>query len=148
MRFLNSREKKVFFNQLAEQYGYSGSTDFVVFEKGKHKYYVATADTASIDLIGLRPAHLGLYAVNEMHDELRLTMDGAQLFGPACTHPPVMLSEEQAEVWMRGEDVPVEDEDGPFCIVQCGEDILGCGKIKKGYLLNYVPKGRWILDPH
>ncbi len=148
MRFLNSRERKHFFAALKEQYGYEGSTEYLVFENGQNKFYLLNQSAAVIDWDGVRPKHAGLYVANQMHEELRLTMDGAQLLSNDCSHEKIVLTGEQQEQWMRGEDVATEQEDTPFSIVMCGEDVLGCGKIKDGYLLNYVPKGRWILDPH
>lgn len=148
MRFLNSRERKVFLKQLSEQYGYEKDTDYLICELGKNKYYFVSPDVASLDIDAIRPQHLGLYVANTMKAEIRLTLDGAHLLAPACSHERITLTAEQTEEWMRGEDVQMSQQETPFRIVEYEKTILGCGKIKDGYLLNYVPKGRRIQEFH
>ncbi len=148
MRFLNSRERKAFIKQLQEQYGYEKDTDYLICELGKNKYYFFSPDVAAVDLHALRPQHIGLYVANTMKTEIRLTIDGAHLLAGACSHERIELTAQQMEEWMGGDDVQMSEQETPFRIVEHQGTILGCGKIKDGYLLNYVPKGRRIQEFH
>lgn len=145
MRFLNSKERKQFFGELKELYGYEGPTDYVVYEGGRDKYYIISRDVENIPFEEMRLKHAGLYVANQMISGLRLTMDGAQLLGKHCSKV-LPVDEAGMKLWMSGLAVPCE-EDG-FFIVSYEGDVIGCGYAKEGELRNYVPKERRISEFH
>lgn len=147
MNFLNSKARKEFFKALSEKYGYDGPTDFTIFEGGKDKYYLISRAIEDY-LDALRIEMGGLYVAQNVADGIRLSMDGAMHFGPYCTAPRITLTAEQRDHWLKGEEVELGGEDTDWQIVICGADILGCSKVKDGWLLSYIPKNRWILEPH
>ncbi len=147
MRFLNSKERRAFFGRLEETYGYHGPTDYVVYEGGRDKYYIISRDLEKLPFEELRIAQGGLHVASDAHGELRLTMDGAQLFGPSCDKPFAKLDTAGRDEWIAGQDVDSEGEDG-WVIVGWEKDILGCGRRKDGRIINYVPKERRISEPH
>ena len=148
MKFLNSKERKEFFRELEEEYGYGGSKDYVIAEGGKGKYYIISRDVDKILFEEMGMKQGGLYVAARMKDGLRLTMDGAMMLGPSCKKERVKLTSNEKDAWMNGENVVYRGEEHGYVIVAWKEDILGCGKIMERIVLNYVPKERRIAEPH
>ena len=147
VRFLNSRERKHFFATLQEDYGYKGTQDYVLMTPGNGKYYLLSRDVEKIDYEQLRIKQGGLYVACDAKEGIRLSMDGAIHFGPDCEHQPVMLDMNGRDEWMRGNDVAAGEHQG-WVIVSHEKDILGCGRVRDGRVINYVPKERRIASPH
>jgi NOL1/NOP2/fmu family ribosome biogenesis protein len=142
---LNSKERKAVREQLREQYGYTGDFDYTVFVNDEGKHYVGTRDVEPFIDSGLRIERIGIYVFALQHGEIRMSIEGSQLFGPACTNGILDITQSQRDEWLLGKDlsVPTETEQR-FYIVRCEGDYLGGGKAKHGLLLNHVPKERYI----
>lgn len=147
MDFLNSKQKKLWFKQLEDEYGYSGPTDMVVWTPGNDKFYVVTRSIDEIPFQDMRIKHAGLYVANNQSGELRLTMDGAMLFGPHCVKQHA-ITDSQKDQWMKGENIAYDGEEEGFLIITFDDKILGCGRVRDTEILNYVPKSRRIHEPH
>jgi NOL1/NOP2/fmu family ribosome biogenesis protein len=148
VRFLNSKQKKGFFQQLSELYGYDGPSDFVIFEGGKNKFYVISADLAKLDLAKTPISYGGLYVANDSGGDLRLTMDGAMFFGPYCTGCFVDLDKQQLDDWMRGLEIDSDLVQAQYVIARYNTMIIGCGHAANNSIKPYISKGRRISDPH
>jgi NOL1/NOP2/fmu family ribosome biogenesis protein len=145
MKALNSKERKELLSKLAEHYGFTGELDYIIFEAGEKKYFVATRDVERFLGEKLRIERIGIYVFQIAHGELRLSIEGSQLVGPLATKHVIELARQQRDEWMLGKDVVLPGEyEQAFHIVRCGDDFLGCGKWKNGVLLNYVPKERYV----
>ncbi|HIH15001.1 MAG: hypothetical protein QT08_C0003G0008 [archaeon GW2011_AR17] len=139
MRFLNSKERKELFQKLEEQFAAKPEIDCLFFENSQDKVFLLSKDYASFDVQALRVNNRGMYFAKREREGLRLTIEGAQLL--KARKNVVLLDKKQAELWMLGEDIPMEGNQG-FIILQHGEDILGCGMLKNNILRNMVPKER------
>lgn len=139
MRFLNSKEKKELFQQLEKQFGAQAELDCLYFENSQGKIFLLSKDYASFDPKGLRVNNRGMYFAKREREGLRLTIEGAQLF--QAKKNVLDLDAKQAELWMLGEDIPFEGNQG-FVLLRCEKDILGCGMLKNNVLRNMVPKER------
>ncbi len=146
VEFLNSKQRKIFFQALTKQYGYTGSTDYVLYKGGQDKYYVISRGVENIPFTEMRVRMAGLYVASWKGDDLRLSMDGAMFFGADCANCFVEADEEQKNAWMKGEDIPGEGHG--HCIVTYKTYILGCGSRSNGWVKNFVAKGRRITEPH
>lgn len=133
---------------LKEQYGYSGSTDYVIHEGGKNKYYVVSEDLALLDIANIPISYTGLYVANDSGEELRLTMDGAILFGEDCHDCFVELTDKQKNDWMRGLEIETDIEQAQYVIAKWNDKIIGCGHAANNTIKPYISKGRRITDPH
>lgn len=137
--FYNSKEKKELFHQLKEQFGATKQLDALFFENSQDKIFMLSKDFASIDPQGLRINNSGMYFAKKEREGLRLSMEGAQLLD---IHKPIIpINKAQAELWMKGDDVPLLGNQG-FVILKEGKDVLGCGMLKNDVLRNMVPKER------
>ncbi|MFT4250078.1 MAG: methyltransferase RsmF C-terminal domain-like protein [Candidatus Woesearchaeota archaeon] len=146
--FLNSKQRKQFFRQLQETYGYSGSTEYAIYLGGDDKYYVVSSDIDKVDFVALGVRQGGLYVASKIRDELRLTMDGAMLFGPSCSGCFVEVNESEKNAWMRGEELETNIVEARYVLIKYKNKILGCGHAANNSIKPYISKGRRISDPH
>ncbi len=145
MRFLNSRDKRKIQEMAEEQWG-SSFPELVFLENERSKIFGVTPEIAHIDDPKLRIQSFGVYFAEHKNDELRLTIEGAQLIGPKATRNIIELNDEEARDWMAGKDIIKEIENRGFVIIKNRDDFLGSGKFSatKGMILNYVPKTRRV----
>ncbi|MBI4140217.1 hypothetical protein HY485_00100, partial [Candidatus Woesearchaeota archaeon] len=99
-----------------------------------------------IDFSKLRINSIGLYFAEFRNNELRLSIEGSQIIGPKATKNVVELNNDELKQWLRGEDLEKECDENGFVIIKHGNDYLGCGKIKEGKVLNFVPKARRLMN--
>lgn len=142
---LNGKELKHLHRKIIEEYDYTGDFSYTVFRTNEEKLYIANRDVEQFLDKKLRIERVGIYFGQEAHGELRLSIEGSQLIGPAAKKHVLELTTEQRDEWMMGKDVILTQEhEQAFYIVKSCEDYLGCGKVKKGILTNYVPKERYV----
>jgi NOL1/NOP2/fmu family ribosome biogenesis protein len=145
MKPLNSKQLKLLQEHVKDYYGFTGEFQYVVFSNEEDKYYVATREVEGYLDRSMRIERIGVYFGQDVHGELRLSIEGSQMIGPHATKHVITLTPEQRADWMLGKDIVIEEEHPQkFHIVRCGEDFLGCGKFKNGLLHNYVPKERYV----
>lgn len=151
LSILNSKQRKRILAQLEEQYGFSGSLDYVfLLQETKQKIYLFTKDLAKLDLSDLRVDSMGLYFGAIFEGKIRLTIEGSQLVGPQAEKNIVSVGKEAMQRWMQGEKLLLSglDEDGfmqgDFVLLRYGDDFLGCGKVSGDAIANYIPKTRYV----
>ncbi|MFA5141343.1 MAG: hypothetical protein WC471_00015 [Candidatus Woesearchaeota archaeon] len=137
---VNSKETKQIFSLVENQWGFKPDFGYQ-FLKCNDKLHIVSRDIRNIDLGKLRINSIGLYVAELKNNQVRLTVEGSQLIGPYATKNVVDLPKDQLKLWLRGEEVPCNEGDG-FVIVKHNNDYFGCGKIKEGRIINYLPKTR------
>ena len=142
LKILNRKEKKKIFEIFNNQWGIKSKTDATFLMNRKNRLYIVNTDVLNFELEKVRIDTLGLYVGELINNEIRLSIEGSQLFGKAATKNIVELNEKQRMIWLKGYDLPLEQEGITFQIVKSGNDFLGCGKIRNGNLINFVPKIR------
>ena len=149
-KVMNSKETKQLLATISEQFGYDGKLDFVfLLHEKKLKVSVFSRDLAGLDLDGLRVDTMGSYFGAWFKERFRLSIEGTQLIGPACTRNVVEITKQEMQRWLLGEDLPLArqppgTEQGAFVILKCDDDYLGCGKLTETSILNYIPKSRYV----
>lgn len=88
---------------------------------------------------------VGIYFGTIEKDGLRLSIEGSFIVGKVAKKNVLELKDSEAVKWLKGENLKVEKSDG-YWIVKWGKYFLGCGKVSKGILKNYIPKDRRISD--
>ncbi len=153
MQPLNSKETKALRAEILNAYGSANELPFVFFSTNEEKLYAATREVEAFLNERLRIERIGIYFGERKHNELRLSIEGSQLLGPHATKHVLSLTTEQRDAWMLGKPIELQadqlDDFGiaieqAFYIIRHGDDFLGCGKIKNGVLLNFVPKERYV----
>jgi len=146
IKFLSSKELKPIVAFIKTHFGCTFVPEEAWVEN-EDRLYLISRDLEKIDLSALRINSLGLYVGEWRHEELRLSIEGSQLFGPHAKKNVIELSSHELLAWLRGEDMLKSGEEG-FVIVRYKTDYVGCGKIKEGKLLNFVPKIRRLMVAH
>lgn len=140
LQVLSSKDAKAIRQALTEQWGIT--IDLPLLQKDTD-IFVITRDVDGVDISQLRVNSAGLYIGEFRHGEMRLSIEGTQLFGKQATKNVVEINEEEKDAWIRGENLEREGE-AAFVIVKYKNDFLGCGRRKEGVLMNFVPKSRRI----
>ena len=143
--FLNSRQMREIAAAAKQQWGSDALQSCAMLRKGDDIFIVSRSIEA-VPLDALRVNALGLYIGEFRNSALRLSMEGAQLIGPSATKNVVDVSLLQRDAWLRGSDIETVTAATGFVILRCGKDFLGCGAVKNGKILNFIPKARRITS--
>ena len=143
---LNSKERKTFYAKLNPYFGLPEKykLDGILFVNEKGKYYLVNDKYAEIAGL-IRTKVLGLYIAEiNKFGEIRLSIEGSGLIGPDATEHILDLDDEEARLFLRGDDLDVSEKDlaSQYFLLTNNKDFIGCGKVKSGTLLNFTPKSR------
>src|SRR3989344_3758426 len=125
MKLLTPQEKKKLIEQLNKQYGMT-EIPFELIRFGE-----------------LRIENIGLYFAKQEVEGIRLTFDGIQIFKDQISKNILNLTEEEANDWLRGNEIQINAERG-FKILKYNAEFIGCGKSTGIKITNYMPKERRI----
>jgi len=143
---MSKRDQKPINAYLQKQFGVSLDRQFVYVLSNKSNLYMATPMLNALPLEHMRITTIGLYLGEWSHGELRLSIEGSQLFGPHATQNVFDLTNDELSLWMRGERLAKDAECVGYVIVRHNVDYLGCGRLKNGALLNFIPKTRRLQE--
>lgn len=144
LKILNKKEGERVLGRIKEQFGIKNlDFDYGILQNKDGKIFLISKDVNKIKLDKLRINELGLYVANT-NKELRLSIEGSQLFGKNASKNVYEVNEEQANFWLKGEDLECSKEFNGFVIIKHKDDYLGSGKWKDNKILNYIPKERRI----
>ncbi len=147
---MNSKAIKRITNLLNLQWGCEEKQECGFLQK-ENDIFLVTKEIDRIGLGALNVNSLGLYFGELRHEQLRLSIEGSQIIGKKTGKNVFELSEEQLQQWLKGEDLEVSNAGGceanAYLIIKHGNDFFGCGRIKDGKLLNFVPKARRLNSP-
>ena len=92
---------------------------------------------------------IGLYFGRlKRNKKIKLSIEGAMIVGKRARKNIVVLEKDEAQKFANGEDIKnfeeVEAETNNFVIVKMGEDVIGVGIKREGYIENLIPKARRI----
>ncbi|MBI2137244.1 hypothetical protein HYU12_01860 [Candidatus Woesearchaeota archaeon] len=145
LEVLNSKKTKEVTKLLAEQWGYTERLECGILQR-ENDIFLATRAIDRVDLRSLNVNSLGLYFGELRANQLRLSIEGSQIIGQKAKKNVIELNEVQITKWLRGEDIELENNTTAenYALVSSGKDFYGCGRIKDGKLLNFVPKARRV----
>jgi|TARA_B100001971_G_C17961409_1_gene417621 NOL1/NOP2/fmu family ribosome biogenesis protein len=141
---LERKERKEFLKLLESQFGFTLKLDFAFFKTEKGKIYGVNRDVGLLDLSNVRVNSLGVYLGEVSHGEARLSIEGSQVIGVAATKGVVTVSDSVARMWIKGNDIETDTTETGFVLIKNSSDFLGCGRVKEGVILNFVPKTRYL----
>lgn len=151
---LNAKQKKELYAILHDHFGTDFKFPGYLFVSQKNKYYAIDEAYKDVAHLKINTKVLGLYVAEiNKFKEIRLSIEGSQLVGPTATKNVLELTQEEAEKFIRGEDLDVTDREvsDVYYITYTidrftkSRDYLGCGKVKEGKLLNFISKGRRVV---
>ena len=148
MKIIYSSEKKQILKKLNEQFGIS-KLPYLLLQFGKEKIRIYSGNLSKEELLTLdnklRIETTGLYAFKEHGDQIRITLDGIQIFRDQITKNILELTDEQAEEWFKGHELEIKT-DNNFKIIKNKEELIGCGKSTGEKITNFLPKERRIKN--
>ncbi|MBW2970743.1 hypothetical protein KY320_01130 [Candidatus Woesearchaeota archaeon] len=144
-RFLNSKEKKKIFEIIKKQWNAAFESEDAWLLSSKDRVYVVSRDIGRLELDELNINNIGLYFGQLVNNELRLSIEGSQIIGRKAKSNVVELNDDELKQWFEGYDLDYIGDATGFVIVKHKNDFVGCGKVAKNKILNYVPKARRIV---
>jgi NOL1/NOP2/fmu family ribosome biogenesis protein len=138
---LTSKDIRAVHAQLEEQFGFAGKLDYAFLKNHENNLYMVTRDVSLVDWKKLHVTSMGSYFA-EQKKGLRLSIEGSQLVGPNATKNVFELKDEEVMPWLKGHDLSTKSPLVGLVIVRHKNDYFGCGSVKEGILLNFVPKIR------
>lgn len=147
IEFLSGKEMKLILAFLKEHFGVNEKFDLGWY-LSKERLFCISRDIELINLKDFNVNAAGLYFGEWKNDELRLSIDGSQMIGSFASKNIVELSDEELLAWLRGEDLDKKVENQGLVLILHGNDFVGCGKVKEGKILNFVPKIRRLMTAH
>lgn len=146
LKQLSNREKKLLLKKIEKQYEINNlKLDYLFFKNNEGKIFIVNKDFRNLDIENLNINSIGLYFCR-IDKELRLSIEGSQIIGPFTKRNTLEISDQQANEWLRGNDLEgiKEKLDETFVILKNKKDFIGSGRLKECKILNYVPKERRI----
>jgi len=142
---MNSKEKKLFLQQIKDLYGVEKLPTYVYFYiNDKERLYVVNEDAFKYDFEEIRVNSTGLYIGTFMIDGFRFSIEGSQIFGKLATKNIYEIDETRRNDWIKGESINCEvpDFQDKYVLIKCGNDFFASAKVKKNSISNYIPKTR------
>lgn len=151
IKFMRSKEAKEFLLRAEKQWGCGLKQllkKYIFAKTEKDKIYIANREIEHIDLSKLNINTVGMYFAELKKDQLRLSVEGAQMIGASATKNVLEITTEQMKQWFKGDDIDIKEEGelNGFVILRSKKDFLGTGKIKENKILNFLPKTRRLKD--
>ena len=152
LKILNTRERKDILKTIKSQWGADIGAEFVfLYSERKEKAYIIIRDIENIELEHLHIDSLGLYFGELMggiegskEQGIRLSIEGSQIVGPLASKNVIELSDEDAESWIRGQNVFNKAGAEGWAIIKHNDDFMGCGRVKEKVVMNFISKARRI----
>ncbi len=148
MKLLTHQEKKKISERLNKQYGIA-NIPFELIRFGEEKMRIFSGSLSKEQLIildkVLRIENIGLYFAKQEIGGIRLTFDGIQIFKNQITKNILELNQEQANDWLKGNEIQIKAESG-FKTLKYKDEFIGCGKSTGEKIANYMPKERRVKN--
>lgn len=148
MKPLTSTDKKRIIEKLNEQFGITNIPQLIIlFGKEKLRLYSGNFLKEELYYLNneLRIENIGLYFAKFEQDEIRLTIDGVQMFKNQISKNRLELDDKQALEWFKGNDLDIKTDYG-WKILKHKNELIGCGKSTSEKITNFMPKERRIKN--
>lgn len=146
--FLSAADKKELIRKLEETYGIK-ELPFLLFRIGKDKIRAYSGMFSREELLGIgrhvNVEILGIYLCKIEKDGVRLSHDACSILKSQITKNIIELNDEQAQEWLRGNDLQIKTQKS-FVVIKHNGLILGCGKSTGERITNFVPKERRVRN--
>ncbi len=149
MKLLNTKEKKQVSNFLKERFGIKEINGLLI-KFGEERIYLYNGNLEVNDLLKIQEIspieRIGFYFAKQIGEEFKLSLEGVEYLKNQIVMNIIEISNEEAELWMQGQDIPISTENKGFIIIKNKEtgDLLGSGKASEHKIGNFIPKSRRI----
>ena len=145
LKIFNANRKQEVVEKLKSQFGVK-EVEGVFVMRGSERLFLFQGDFGKAQIQGLERTvpieRVGVYFGKVINDEIRLSIEGVHVLKNQITKNIFELDKEQAEQWMKGQELDIQTGKRGFLIMKYGEDFLGCGKASELKIGNFIPKSR------
>ena len=150
LEFLSKQERQKLLEELEKKFGISG-INYLFLKTGKEKIRAFSGSLSREELSALARAVnielIGLYFAKQQgnNNEIRLSHDAVSLLRDKIIRNIIELTKDEAEKWLKGQDIEKKAEKGIF-VLKHEDDLIGTGKSSGEKIINFVPKERRIKN--
>jgi len=149
LKILDIKEKKKIEKELQERFGIEKIRGFLLM-KGQERIFLFSGNMHPREIKTLEDGviieRVGTYFGKIQNNEVRLSIEGTIALKDQIKKNIFILTETQAEDWLKGRDLDIATGERGFMIMKHGEDFLGCGKASEKKIGNFIPKSRRLKE--
>lgn len=149
LKILKQKEKKEIEEKLNKRFGIKNVLGIIAM-RGKERLFLFSGSLNEKDIKAIEEIvvieRLGVYFARLVEDSVKLSIEGTQILKDQIKKNIFELSENQAEEWMKGQDLQIKTGKRGFLIIKYKDDFLGCGKASKEKIGNFIPKSRRLKN--
>jgi NOL1/NOP2/fmu family ribosome biogenesis protein len=150
INFIKTPRRRKIIEKLNEQFGIE-ELPYLLIESGKEKIRAFSGHLSKEEIAKISDiTHVeivGMYLLKEENSEYRLSLDASLALSNQIKKNIIEISEEQYELWIRGNDLDIQNKRGVY-IIKFKGDFIGCGKSNEQKIFNYVPKDRRLKNAY
>ena len=149
LQILNKNQKQDIVNKLKKQFGISELKGLLI-RHGIERIFLFQGSFIPRQIRKLERTipieRIGIYFGKIQNEKIRLSIEGVHVLKNQITKNIFELNQEQAEQWMKGNELEIQTGKKEFLIMKYKNDFLGCGKASELKIGNYVPKSRRLKN--
>ena len=148
-RFFKDHERKEIEKSLKMEFGIDKVPGEIISAGGERLFlFSGEADEKGLKLLqeSAPVERIGVYFAKVIAGEVRLTIEGTQIFKDQIKKNIFELNEEQAEKWMMGEELLIKTGMKGFVVMKYKDNFMGCGKASEAKIGNFIPKTRRLKN--
>ena len=150
---LNKKQKEQLINEINQYFDSEFSTDDEIFLTQQNKIYLITKEALMLPLEKLKIRNMGMYFGQKIGKEIRLSVGGSNIILKTANKRVIEINNKQLELLKNDRikieeffDKNVENIWYGFNIIKFQNFALGCIRITKEEIINYISKSRrhWL----
>ena len=151
LKILNKKQKKEIEEKLNKQFGIKEISGKIIM-KGKEKLFLFSGNFTDGEIKKLEEIiiieKVGVYfaKIDERTHDIRLSIEGSQIFKNQIEKNIFELDKKQTEQWMKGQELNIKTGKKGFLIMKYKDDFLGTGKASEEKISNFIPKIRRLKE--
>tara|TARA_B100000315_G_scaffold90809_1_gene83437 strand:+ start:885 stop:1352 length:468 start_codon:yes stop_codon:yes gene_type:complete len=151
LHILNKKQKQEIEEKLNNQFGIKEISEKIIM-KGKEKLFLFSGSFTNEEIKKLEELvvieKVGVYfaKIDERTNDLRLSIEGSQIFKNQINKNVFEISEELVEQWMKGRELNIKTGKKGFIVIKYKDDFLGTGKASEEKISNFIPKIRRLKE--
>ncbi len=151
LQILNSKETAKILEMLKEQFGITEISGKII-QRGAERLFLYQGSFTKEKIKEIEQTipieRIGVYFAKIVPGEegIRLSIDGTHIFKNQITKNIFELTDKQAEVYLKGEELQLKtpEQEKGFKVIKYKNDFWGCGKASSEKISNFIPKQRRV----
>jgi len=149
LKIFSQKEKQNIVEKLKKQFGIK-NIEGIFIKRGEERLFLFQGDFTQKQIQELERTipieRVGIYFGKIIHNEIRLSIEGVHLLKNQITKNIFELNKEQAELWMKGNELEIQTGKKGFVMMKYKDNFLGCGKASELKITNFIPKNRRLRE--